>query len=436
MLLTRRGLLLLLLAAPILAAATWLPQLVWGAVIALGSAIVMIGVDWRASKSPAFFEVDRQHDARLSLGVENKIVVAVRHRFARVVPVEIRDEPPHAFKTGSLVLKGSIRPRQPWRATYSVYPLKRGDYRFGDINIRWQGPLGLVIRQSRIPAEDTVKVYPDLIGVKRFDLLLRQNRLQEFGLRHARLIGQGTEFERLREYQADDEYRHINWKATARRFRPVTTTYQTERSQNIIAVLDTGRMMQSPIGQMAKLDYAINATLLLAYVAAGLGDKVGLLTFAADVQRYVAPRQGPGQFQRMLDQLYAVEAQPVEPDYRRGLGYLAHRQRRRALIILFTDITGGESMHALRQHVRLLARRSLPLVVTISDPELHAMARRYPHSSVEMYQQVMAGQILRERRLLLERLKREGVETLDVPATQLSTQVVSHYLKLKNKGQI
>lgn len=436
MFLTKRGLVLLLLAAPFLAAATWLPQLVWGAALALGLALILIVADWRTAGTVSHFQVDRRHDARLSLGAENKITIEVRHRFDRSLPLEIRDEPPHAFKTGDLLLERSLPARQTWQAAYSVYPPKRGDYRFGDINIRWQGPLGLVTRQSRIPAQGSVKVYPDLIGVRRFDLLLRQNRLQEFGLRNARLVGQGTEFERLREYRPDDEYRHINWKATARRFRPITTTYQTERSQNIMAVLDTGRMMQSPVGNIAKLDYAINATLLLAYVAAGLGDKVGLLTFSASVQRYVAPRQGRGQFQRILDQLYAVTAQPVEPDYRRGLGYLARKQRRRALIILFTDITGGESMNALRQHVTLLARRSLPLVVTISDPELHEMTARRPHSSAEMYQQVMAGQILRDRRLLLERLRREGVETLDVPATQLSPQVVGRYLQLKNKGQI
>lgn len=436
MLLTKRGLLLLLLAAPFLAAATWLPQLAWGAAIVVAVALLFYGLDWRAAGSISSFQVDRRHDNRLSLGVENKIIIDVRHRFERAVPLAVRDEPPQAFTTGEFILKGSVAPRQLWRTSYTVYPPRRGDYHFGDINLRWQGPLGLVIRQGRILAQDSVKVYPDLIGVKRFDLLLRQNRLQEIGLRNARLVGQGTEFERLREYQPDDEYRHINWKATARRFRPITTTYQTERSQNIIVVLDTGRMMQSPVGNIAKLDYAINATLLLTYVAAGLGDKVGLLTFAADVQRYVAPRQGRGQFQRLLDQLYAVEAQPVEPDYHRGLGFLARKQRRRALIILFTDITGGESMNALRQHVTLLARRSLPLVVTISDPELHEMARRHPHSSADMYRQVMAGQILRDRQLLLERLKREGVETLDVPATHLSPEVVDRYLQLKNRGQI
>src|SRR5690606_14870605 len=123
-----------------------------------------------------------------------------------------------------------------------VRPLRRGDYAFGDINLRWPGPMQLVVRQGAIPAAVGVKVYPNLLDVRRYDLMMRQNRLQEIGLRHTRLPGQGTEFERLREYRPDDEYRRIDWKATARRLRPITIEYQIERSQNIVAVLDTGRM--------------------------------------------------------------------------------------------------------------------------------------------------------------------------------------------------
>ena len=436
MLLTARGLLLLLLAAPLMVAATWLPGLLWVAAFVAFGAITLISVDWFAARPVTFFYVQRVHDNRLSLGADNSIELMVDHRSPRNVEFQIRDEPPWQFETGALILSGSISPGGVWRGRYTVRPLKRGNYRFGDINLRWQGPLGFIKRQGRVAAADRVKVYPDLLGVKRYDLLLRRNRLQELGLRNARLTGQGTEFERLREYRPDDEYRRINWKATARRLRPITVAYQTERSQNIVVVLETGRMMQTPVGRMAKLDYAINATLLLAYVAAGIGDKVGLLTFAADVQHFIAPREGRGQFYRMLERLYAVEAQPVEPDYRRGLGYLAHKQRRRALIILFTDITGGESMRIMVQHTRLLARHSLPLVVTISDPELSDMAQRHPQSSAQMYQRAAASQLLQERRLVLEGLRRQGVETLDAPANQLSPDVVSRYLELKRKGRV
>ncbi len=269
--------------------------------------------------------------------------------------------------------------------------------------------------------------------MRRYDLLLKRNRLQELGLRSTRQFGEGTEFERLRDYLPDDEYRRIDWKATARRHHPVTVEYQTERSQNVIAVLDTGRMMQSPVADMAKLDYVVNAVLLLGYVATGKGDKVGLLTFANDVDSWLNPRQGRGQFYRMLELLYGVEAQPVEPDYRRALTYLAHKQRKRALVVIFTDLSGGASMEALVSHASVLARRSLPLVVTISDPDVVAASQQTPTDSLSVYQRTAAARLLDERQLALDQLRRQGVLTLDVPANQLSIAVINRYLELKAK---
>jgi uncharacterized protein (DUF58 family) len=401
--------------------------------------VLMLGLlvlDWRLAESVNRFEAARRHDTKLSLGADNPIHLTVYNRSRRPVTFWLRDEPPDLFVVDNRVLAGAAAPRSPWQATYHVRPLRRGDYRFEKLNIRWQGPLGLILKQARIEASGPVKVYPNLLDVRRYDLLLRRNRLQELGLRHTRVRGEGTEFERLREYLPDDEFRRINWKATARRNRPVTVEYQTERSQNVIAVLDTGRMMQSPVSQMAKLDYVINAVLLLAYVATGKGDRVGLMTFADEVTGFIAPRQGRQQFYRMLEALYAVEAQPVEPDYRRSLAYLALKQRKRALIVIFTDLSGGVSMQALTSHVSILARQSLPLVVTISDPDVYAMARQQPGDSRSVYQRAAAMQLLDERRLILDYLERQGVLTLDVPANQLSLAVIDRYLELKARTRL
>ncbi len=436
MLPTIRGVLLLLLSAPLLAAATWSPPLQWAAV---GYALLVLGLmalDWRLAGPIEGFELERRHDTKLSLGAENPIRLLLRHRKRRPVMFWLRDEPPDEFGIDERMLTGTAKPRVRWEGVYYVRPLRRGDYQFGSINLRWRGPLGFVMRQGAVETAVPVKVYPNLLNVRQYDLLLRRNRLQEIGLRHARMFGEGTEFERLREYLPDDEYRRINWKATARRNRPVTTEYQAERSQNIIAVLDTGRMMQSPVANIAKLDYAINAVLFLAYVASGKGDKVGMMTFADDVGQFLSPRQGRGQFYRMLEMLYAVEAQPVEPDYRRGLSYLALKQRKRSLIVIFTDLSGGASMNALIGNVSVLARRSLPLVVTISDPDIHTAARQQPQSSLNVYQRAAATQLLDERHIALENLQRQGVLTLDVPANQLSVAVINRYLELKGRMQL
>ncbi len=441
--LTWRGVLVLLIAAPLIALGgllkssfalgEWLGW-VW---VVFGALLCLL--DYRlaanGSQPSAWIEIERHHDARLSLGAENTIRLQVRSRLGYAARFWLRDEAPDAFPANPSVLSGTLPARKGsaglWEGQYQVHPYRRGDYRFGDFTLRWQGPFGLVARQARFPAVEGVKVYPNLLDIQRYDLLLRRNRLQEMGLRHSRLFGAGTEYERLREYTPDDDFRRIDWKGTARRHRPVTVEYQTERSQTIMAVLDTGRMMQSPVNRTAKLDYAVNAVLLLGYVAASKGDRVGLLAFADQVDHYLAPDQGRAQFYRMLEQLYAVRAQPVEPDYARALAYLALKQRRRALVVIFTDLTGNLGIDDLVTQTSLLRRTSLPLVVTISDPDVVQASRQAPASSLAAYQRHAAASLLEERQITLDKLRRQGVLTLDVPANQLSISVIKEYLDLK-----
>lgn len=433
---TRRAVLLLLFSTPLWAAAFWTPFFHTIALI-YAALVVLAGVlDWWAAGPITRFEAGREHDQRLSLGADNRIMLILHNRWPRPTTFWLRDEPPPAWVSGQETFSDHIAPQQTWRGHYYVHPLRRGDYRFERINVRWAGPLGLMLRQGSLDAAAPVKVYPNLLDVRRYDLLLRRNRLQEIGLRQTRQFGQGAEYERLREYQPDDDFRRISWKATARRNRPITIQYQTERSQTIIAMIDIGRLLQSPVADMAKLDYVINAVLLLTYVAGSMGDKVGLLTFAQDVHQYLAPRQGRGQFYRMLELLYAVEAQPIEPDYSRSLAYLALKQRKRALILIFTDLSGGYSVHNLAAHVGLLARHHLPFVITISDPDLTDTARQQPQDSLGVYQQVVAARLLDERRAWLDRLEHLGVLTLDAPANQLSVAVINRYLQLKGQMRL
>lgn len=436
MLPSTRGVLVLLFAAPLIALGAFIRGLEWvGWVYAL-LASMMFFADWRMAGDIKRFDVERKHESKLSLGVQNPVTVSVRNRLRRGTSFKVRDEAPEAFQIETRVMQGNVLPLGAWSHVYHLQPLRRGDYAFGNITMRWMGPLGLAYRQGVLNMTESVKVYPNLMNVRKYDLMLRKNRLQEMGLRHTRMFGEGTEFERLREYLPDDEYRRINWKATARRHRPVTVQYQTERSQTVFAVLDTGRMMQSPVADIAKLDYAVNAVLFLGYVATGKGDRVGVMSFADDVSHYLAPKQGRGQFYRMLEVLYAVEAQQVEPNYRKALTYLAVKQRRRALIVIFTDLSSGASLDSLVAQVSLLARTSLPLVVTISDPDVHAAAAHIPTDTLSVYQRASAAHMLDERRVVLDTLRTRGVLTLDVPANQLSLAVINRYLELKGRTML
>ena len=432
---TRAALLLLFVALP-LALATWLSIFIWVAITIGILAVGLIVVDRRWADSAETLPLTRIHDDRLSLGADNPITVTMRNRQQRPIRFTLRDEPPDAWVEQPIVLSGTVAARQMWEESYSVHPLRRGNYQFGNLTLRWLGPLGLWQRQQTIPKTTSVKVYPNLLDVRKYDLFLRRNRLQEIGLRNSRQFGEGTEYERLRDYLPDDDFRRINWKATARRHKPITVEYQIERSQNVLVAIDVGRMMQSPVGNIAKLDYVINASLLLSYVATGMGDKMGLLTFADQVQQFVAPKQGRGQFYTMLELLYAVEAQPIEPDFNKALSYLRLKQRKRSLVVIFTDLSGGNSVDSLVTNVTQLAKRSLPLVVTISDPDIVAASQEHPADSQGVYQRAAAAQLLDERRIALDSLARRGVHTLDVPANQLSLAVIQRYLEIKRKSLI
>ncbi|MEN8242339.1 MAG: DUF58 domain-containing protein [Chloroflexota bacterium] len=396
----------------------------------------MLYLDWRLAEDVQRFEVLRIHDTKLSLGANNAIKLSVRNRGRRRTALQVQDEPPVEFFVSERILSGEVNPRQTWQDSYQVVPNKRGDFQFGDVNLRWQGPFGLIIRQGKADAQSKVKVYPNLLGIRQYDLVLRRNRLQEMGLRHSRQFGEGTEFERLREYLPDDPYRKIDWKATARKARPITVEYQTDRSQNLMVLLDIGRMSQSPVDKIAKLDYVINTALLLAYVAIGKGDKVGLMTFADEIGVYLSPQQGKGQFYRILETLYPVRAQQIEPDFSRAISYLGRKLRKRSLVVIFTDLSGSLAIQDLIKNIAVLSKRSLPLVVTISDPKINAASTQHPQDSFGAYQRSVAAQFLDQRRVALDTLKYMGILTLDVPANQLSVSVVNRYLELKGKTLI
>ncbi|HYP19307.1 MAG TPA: DUF58 domain-containing protein [Chloroflexia bacterium] len=440
---TRRALFLLLIAAPILALATITSAALWAAGLYLLGVLFFMALDFLLSPRPGQFRLERRNESKLSLGADNLITIVLRRLGnpedrlrGRPVTFLVRDEPPTEYIISLMFMPGTIAPGGTVELEYTARPLRRGDYRFGGCYLRYSGVLGLVIRQHRYPIEAPVKVYPNLLEVRKYELLARKDQLFEIGLKNARRLGQGTEFERLRDYEQDDDYRRINWPATARLHKPIMTDYQPERSQSVIVMLDAGRLMTAPLGSLSKLDYAINTTLLLAYVAIVRGDRVGLLTFADTVTGYWEPDKGRRQFLTLLEALYKVQAQQVEPDYMRASAFLSTRRSKRSLIVLFTDILDAQQAGSMVRGFGRLAPRHLPLAVTMSDTEVLAMSRRIPGDTQQMYEKVLAQNLLDDRATALEALQRLGALTLDVPADKLTISVVNKYLELKARGRL
>lgn len=431
---TPRLLLLLLLGAVVVTGASLAQPLIW---LAVGYFIALFGLviaDYLISTKPDQISVRRINESKLSLGVANLIAVQVENTSPRTVRFKLRDEYPYAFRVDSELLDGTLPALGSAELRYHVTPVQRGDYRWGDTNLRYRSTLGMFVRQVRCSTTASVRVYPNVLDVRKYDLLARKGLLTELGLRNAKVFGSGTEFERLRDYTPDDEFKRINWKATARRNKLIAIEHETERSQQVVCVLDTGRLMRPPIGDIQKLDYAINAALLTSYVATLRGDQIGMLTFADEVGVYLAPRKGRGQFYTMLELLYNIQSQAVEADYGRALGYLSVKNKRRSLIVVFSDLATLDAAQPLIAYMARLAQHHLPLLVIMNDPHITSIAAQQPADSSDVYQRAVAEQLLDERRVILDTLQRAGVLTLDVPADRLSVAVINKYLELKTRG--
>jgi len=279
-----------------------------------------------------------------------------------------------------------------------------------------------------------VRVYPNIHEARKHELYAFRNRELIAGRRRMRFKGQGREFESLREFVTGDEIHHISWSATARRGKLMTREYRVEKSQNVVVMLDTGRLMTARIGELSKLDHAINAALSISCVALAGGDNVGLLTFCRHVKSFLPARRTKDQLPGILEALYAIDAEMIEPSYARAFNYLGSNNRRRSLVIILTDLVDAEASAELLAHARLLIPRHLPLIVTIGDSDLRALVTHAPSSIGEVYRQSVAEELIRQREEALNRITHAGGLALDVPVGRLSIALVNKYLDVKERG--
>ena len=424
-----------------------LPLLLVGAVPWLLSAVLIYNAllaaatlaDFLAAPKPeAALSLTRTVDEKLSLGVANPVTVTAQNKSQATLRLRVRDLPPPTFDLDSSAERALTLPPdpRPLAFVYHVTPPAKGDFLFGDLFFRYAGKLGLIERQGVIRAAQTVKVYPNLVETAKYELLARRGRLMQLGIRTAKVRGGGSEFESLREYVPGDEYKKIDWSATARHGKLITRQYEAERSQNIVLLLDTGRNMLQAIQKMAKLDYVVNTALMLAYVAAAGDDKVGLMAFDAEVRAYLPPAKSKAQVYGILESLYNLDARMVETDYKAAFQNLATRWRRRSLIVLFTDLVDPDSSAQILDAVPMLSDSHRVVCVTVSDPNILAAADSLPEDSAGVYQKAVATQVLQERRAAISILKRRGVWTVDSPPEDLSADLINHYLDLKARSLI
>jgi uncharacterized protein (DUF58 family) len=315
-----------------------------------------------------------------------------------------------------------------------VTPLRRGTGRGGRITVRRLGPWGLAWRQLQIEAPWEATVFPRLAGVALRALPNRIARRREAGLRTIRRPGEGRLFESLREWIPGEDTRIIDWKATARRGKPIARVYEDERRQQLLLVLDAGRLLTAESDGVPRLEAAIEAALRLAHAAVEHDDDVGILVFADTVQAFAPPARGRRGLRAVLATLAAVEGRLVESDYPSAFRYLASRSRKRALTVLFTDVIDRTASAALVAQTASLRPRHLPVAVTLRDPALERLAAARPHSELAAFERAAAEELMLARNEALDVMRRQGVTVLDVPPGAAGEAVVQGYHQLKRRG--
>jgi uncharacterized protein (DUF58 family) len=318
----------------------------------------------------------------------------------------------------------------------TVTPTRRGPARLGDVALRLTTDLGLVARILRVATDGEAVVVPSLANVRRFRLMALQHRLRDVGIRALRRRGEGRSFAGLREYVPGDDPRTIDWKATARHQRLTAREFTIERSQSVIALVDCGRAMTQLAGEFPRIEHVLSAAMLLTDVAAVSGDQVGALAFDEIVRAYVPAQRGRAALGSVREALSGVSASMAEPDYASAFRMLALRQRKRALIVFFTDVMDVRASRTLIAYLGRAAARHVVVVVAIRNDELTAATRPAATTPLATYVSAAAEELVQEREEALARMRRAGVSVLDVSAPHMATAVVNRYLDIKARGLI
>jgi uncharacterized protein (DUF58 family) len=389
---------------------------------------------WLARR--AELKVWRELPARLQVGVESPVTLHVVNPGRRTLHVDLRDDVPDGFTATPSLLALAVRGSSRARVHYATTPPKRGKFDFGDLHVRVRGPLGLVWHERQVPAQVSVAVFPDMRGASR--LLLSDAALDfvNLGLRQLRRDGRGSEFARLRDYAQGDSVRDVDWKATARRGRPVTRVMESERSQTVLIGVDAGRSMAARVDGLTKLDHAVNAALFLAFVAVRNGDRVGLVVFADGIKAYLAPANGRLQYRKIVEALYAAKPSLTYVDYLALFKELNVRLLKRSLLCVFTDFIDEDQAQTMVEPMRRLARRHVPLCLSVRDTALAELLRTPPPEPELAYQHAVASELLLDREAMKRKVGQDGVKVVDVAADQLSLAAVNQYLEIKARGAL
>jgi uncharacterized protein (DUF58 family) len=428
--------LLLALVAPLVLSMVAIaePATVWPMLIADGIIVVLASADLLFVLRSKL-DLRREVPETLSLARQVTVTIEAKNRHRRRLKLKVNEAMFEHAEVEGLPLEIDVGGGVVRRATYKLKAMQRGAHTIGDHYVRFASPVGFWTRQVRIPAETKLRVFPDVQAVRHYEMLARQNRDHRTS-RLVRMRGGDTEFERLRDFLPDDEFRRIDWRATARRRKLTVREFQLEKNQNIVFMIDCGRMMTAMWDGLTALDYSLNAVLMLSHVAIRRGDQVGLIAFDEKVTRLMAPRTGISASNQVIQSTFDLFPKMVEADYEGAFRALKTHVRKRTLVVFITHAIDEVTSRRIQVLARDLLPQHLPLLATLKDREVEARASRIAQSDEEICVQAAAAEMLLWKDRIHREMLRAGVLVLDVLHNQLTGSLVTRYLEVKARGLI
>jgi uncharacterized protein (DUF58 family) len=432
---TRRAILFAAAGFPVALLPALVNPRLWGAwLVCFALTAFAIGLDALLAPRPRQLRVRVTAPETLAVGEEARVSVSIASpRASREVEVlcelhpDFEQAPP---VRASLTTGGDAELSIPLRAR------RRGRPTVDEVWCRWTGPLGLVRRQLRHEVHAAVAVVPDVRPVRAAAFRYFGSREMAAGLQVERFLGDGSEYEALREYVPGLDPRAIDWKASARHLTLMCQEFRAERNHQVVLALDTGHLMAEPISGLPRLDHAITSALLLAYVSLRLGDRVGLYGFDQAARLWAEPQGGIAAFARLKALTAGLEYSSAESNYTLGLAELSARLRRRSLVVIFTEFVDTVTAELMLENLARLARKQLVVFVALRDTAVEALALARPGRTSDVYRSVVAAEIQRDRERVMARLRRMGITCVDAPPGQVSTHLVNRYLDIKRRERV
>jgi len=408
----------------------------WGFLAVNAAILVVAGVDAFVGPRPDSVGFERKLPGVVSLGGSGDVVWSVANPSGRSVRVGVADDLAPSLEAGRRRFEVVLPAHGRAEVRTTLTPTRRGRFEPTTVVVRVQGPLGLAGRQRRRSVPGVLRVYPPFRSRDEAELRIDKARILEVGLRSAKGRGGGTEFDQLREYTVDDEFRRMDWAATARTGKPIVRTYRAERNQTVITLLDNGRVMAGRVDGVPRVEHAMDAAMMLTAVATRLGDRAGLVAFDRTVRAVVAPAHGRGQLSRVTEAMYELEPALAESDYRGAFTETLARFRRRAMLVICTDLVEQAVGETLLPALPLIARSHLVVVAGVQDPDVVRWATATPTDASEVYRKAAAVAALDERRRTVARLRGLGATVVDAPPGRVAPLLADAYLKVKATGRL